>query len=307
MSVARRLPPLNALRAFEAAARRGSFVQAAEELHVTAGAISQQVKALEAWLGRPLFRRLHRGVALNEAGTAYLETVGGLLDDLAAASQVIAQRTQVLRITALPAFAERWLMPRLGRFQALHPQVEIALSADDRPVDLARDPVDLWLCYGAGEHPGCQVERLFGETLFPVCAPALLDRGPALERPGDLTRHTLLRDAHWRDDWRLWLAAAGVRDLDPTRGPSFTLFAMVIQAALDGLGVALAHEALVADDLAAGRLVAPFELRLPAAQAYYLVSSPKAAKRPDVMAFRAWLRHEATEHLGPRTGVSVEN
>jgi LysR family glycine cleavage system transcriptional activator len=305
--VARRLPPLNALRAFEAAARRGSFVTAAEELHVTAGAVSQQVKVLEAWLGRPLFRRLHRGVALNRAGTAYLEKVGGVLDDLAVASQEIARRTQILRITALPAFAERWLVPRLGRFQGLHPQVEIALSADDRPVDLARDPVDLWLCYGTGEHPGCRVERLFAESLFPVCAPALLDRGPALEAPADLARHTLLHDAHWRDDWRRWLAAAGVSDVDPARGPSFTLYAMVIQAALDGLGVAMAHEALVADDLAAGRLIAPFALRLPAAQAYYLVSSPKAAKRPDVMAFRAWLRHEATEHLGPRNGVSVEN
>jgi LysR family glycine cleavage system transcriptional activator len=189
-------------------------------------------------------------------------------------------------------------MPRLGRFQALHPQVEIALSADDRPVDLARDPVDLWLCYGRGEHPGCQVERLFGETLFPVCAPALLDRGPALANPGDLARHTLLRDAHWRDDWRHWLAAAGVRDLDPTRGPSFTLYAMVIQAALDGLGVALAHEALIADDLASGRLVAPFELRHPAAQAYYLVSSPITAERLDVTAFRAWLRNEADTDVG---------
>jgi LysR family glycine cleavage system transcriptional activator len=298
--VARRLPPLNAVRAFEAAARHGSFVKAAEELHVTAGAISQQVKALEAWLGRPLFRRLQRGVALNEAGTAYLEKVGGVLDDLAAASQEIAQRTQILRITALPALAERWLMPRLGRFQALHPQVEIALTADDRPVDLARDPVDLWLCYGSGEHPGCQVESLFAESIFPVCAPALLDRGPALIEPRDLARHTLLHDAHWRDDWRRWLAAAGVTGLDPIRGPSFTLYAMVIQAALDGLGVALAHEALVADDLAAGRLVAPFALRLPAGQAYYLVSSPKAAKRPDVTAFRAWMRQEAAGCLDPR-------
>jgi LysR family glycine cleavage system transcriptional activator len=303
--VARRLPPLNAVRAFEAAARHGSFVTAAEELYVTPGAISQQVKALEAWLGRPLFRRLHRGVALNAAGTAYLEKLGGVLDELAAASQEIARRTQVLRITALPAFAERWLMPRLGRFQALHPKVEIALSADDRLVDLDRDSVDLWLCYGTGEHPDCQVERLFGEILFPVCAPALLDRGPALEYPRDLVHHTLLHDAHWRDDWRRWLAAAGVTDVDPTRGPSFTLYAMVIQAALDGLGVALAHEALIADDLAAGRLVAPFALRLPAGQAYYLVSPPKAVKRPDAMAFRAWLRQEAAGCLDPRDSPSV--
>jgi LysR family glycine cleavage system transcriptional activator len=303
--VRRHLPPLNALRAFEAAARHGSFVKAAEELYVTGGAVSQQVKALEAWLGRPLFRRLHRGVALNQAGTAYLAKLGAVLDELAAASQEIAQRKQVLRITAPPAFAERWLMPRLGRFQGLHPEVEIALTADDRTVDLARDPVDLWLCYGTGEHPGCRVERLFAESLFPVCAPVLLDRGPALAEPGDLARHTLLHDAHWRDDWRRWLAAAGVADLDPTRGPSFTLYAMVIQAALDGLGVALAHEALIADDLAAGRLVAPFSLRLPAAQAYYLVSSSKAAKRPDVMAFRAWLRHEAAGCHDPRDSVSV--
>lgn len=296
--VGRRLPPLNAVRAFEAAARHGSFVKAAEELHVTAGAVSQQVKALEAWLGQPLFRRLHRGVALNDAGTDYLAKVGGILDALGAASEELVRRSDapILRVTALPALAERWLMPRLGRFQARHPDVQIALTADDRPVDLARDPVDLWLCYGRGEHPGQKAERLFGEVLFPVCAPGLLDRGPALKAPGDLARHTLLHDAHWRDDWRLWLAAAGVVNLDPNHGPSFTLYAMVIQAALDGLGVALAHEALVADDLAAGSLVAPFDLRLPATRAYYLVSSPKATKRPDVMAFRAWLRHEAAGH-----------
>jgi LysR family glycine cleavage system transcriptional activator len=291
----RRLPPLNALRAFEAAARHTSFARAAEELHVTPGAVSQQVKALEAWLGVELFRRLHRGLALSQPGRDYLGTVGPLLDQLALATEELCQRkaAEVLRIAALPAFAEKWLVPRLGRFRARHPEIEVQVSASDHLLEPARDPVDVGLWYSDGKHPGLTAELLLEEEIFPACSPAFLEGTPALKRPEDLGQHVLLHDVGWRADWLRWLAAAGVEGVDPLRGSSFTLYSMAVQAAIDGLGVVMAHGALVAGDLAAGRLAEPFELRLPAPRAYYMVTAAKAADRPALGAFRDWLLAEA--------------
>ena len=293
--MSRRLPPLNALRAFEAAARHASFLRAAEELHVTPGAVSQQVKRLEAWLDVQLFRRLNRGLALSQAGRDYLDKVGPLLDQLALATGEIGSRTavEVLRIAALPAFAEKWLVPRLGRFRIRHPQIEVQVSASDRLLEPSSDPADIGLWYSDARHPGLRAELLLEEEIFPACSPALLEGPPALEQPGDLARHVLLHDEGWRDDWPRWLAAAGVAGFDPQRGSSFTLYSMAVQAAVDGLGVVMAHGALVAEDLAASRLVAPFELRLPAPRAYYMVTAEKAADSPALGAFRDWLLVEA--------------
>jgi len=296
----RKLPPLNALRAFEAAARHGGFARAAGELGVTAGAVSQQVKALELYLGRRLFRRLPRGVELTQVGAGYRGEVLEILDRLAAASEAVrATRGPArLRITALPAFAEKWLVPRLGGFQRLHPEVRVELSADPAVVDFSTADFDLGLRFTDGRHPGLEVERLFGDRIFPVCSPALPRAGPPLARPADLARHVLLHDEYWRDDWRHWLAAAGIGGLDVEAGPVFTLTSMVIEAAGKGLGVAIGHEALLGDDLASGRLVAPFALRVPTAHAHYLVHPLRPARRPALRAFRAWLLEEARAFRG---------
>jgi LysR family glycine cleavage system transcriptional activator len=289
------LPPLKALHAFEAAARHASFARAAEELNVTPGAVSQQVKALEAWLGLGLFHRLPRGLALSDPGRDYLAKVGTLLDQLAQATDELRARraTESLSISALPGFAEKWLMPRLARFRAAHPEIEVRVSATDHLFELSRAPVDIALWYSDGHHPGLRVEPLLREQIFPACSPGLRAAGPPLRAPADLRRHDLLHDVGWRDDWPRWLKAAGVAGVDAGRGSSFTLYSMALQAAVDGLGVLMAHSALVADDLAAGRLVEPFELRLPAPLAYHLVTTDQAAARPAVTACRDWLLAEA--------------
>ncbi len=293
--MARPLPPLNAIRAFEAAARHGSFVAAATELRVTAGAISQQIKTLEASLRQPLFRRLVRGVALTEAGRAYRDRVADALDRLASASAELVGgggATQ-LRVTALPAFAEKWLMPRLPGFQARHPEIELQLTAEPRIVDFAVEDYDLGLRYTDGRHPGLAVDLLFGDDLLPVCTPRLCRGTKRLRAPGDLARRSLLHDQEWKGDWQLWLEAAGATEIDARQGPTFSLYSMTIAAAVRGLGVAMGHASLVADELASGKLVAPFRLRVPAPRQYYLVHPGWAAHRPAVRAFRDWLLAEA--------------
>lgn len=291
----RRLPPLKALHSFEAAARHASFARAAEELNVTAGAVSQQVKALEAWLGLRLFHRLPRGLVLSDPGRDYLAKVGTTLDQLARATdELCARRTSdSLSISALPGFAEKWLMPRLGRFRAAWPEIEVRVSATDHLFELSRAPVDIALWYSNGHHPGLETRCLLQEEIFPACSPALLDGSLPLAEPADLRHHALLHDVGWRDDWKRWLKAAGVAGVNAGRGSSFTLYSMALQAAVGGLGVLMAHSALVTDDLAAGRLVEPFELRLPAPLAYHMVTTREAAERPAVTAFRDWLMAEA--------------
>jgi LysR family glycine cleavage system transcriptional activator len=290
-SASRRLPPLSSLRAFEAAARHLSFTRAAAELHVTQAAVSHQVKALEDWLGLKLFRRQNRNVFLTEAGQAYLPAVREAFDGLADATRRLRQRDGEgkLTVTVTLSFAAKWLMPRLGRFRRLHPDIEFRIDATDRNVDLAREEVDVGLRYGSGSWPGLAARRLLNEELFPVCSPAL---AAALKRPEDLAKHTLLHD-DMRQDWRMWLLAAGVRGVDPTRGPVFSSSAMCVQAAIDGEGVALGRSALVAADLAAGRLVRPFAVNLPTEFAYYVVYTPQAGELPRVKAFVEWLAAEA--------------
>ncbi|MSO93967.1 MAG: transcriptional regulator GcvA [Rhodospirillales bacterium] len=301
--MARDLPPLNALKAFEAAARQLSFTRAAAELHVTQAAVSHQIKALEDRLGIPLFRRLNRNLLLTDAGQALLPAVSDALDRLAAAVARVRSRdvSGVLTVSTLDSFAGTWLVRKLGRFRDIQPEIDVRITTSDHQVDFAREDVDMAIRYGRGPWPGLYVERLMTEEVFPVCSPALLKKGPPLKEPADLRHYTLLHD-DLKEDWRMWLAHAGVSDIDPTRGHGFHRSNLVIQAAVAGAGVALGRSVLVADELASGQLVKPFALSLPAEFAYYLVCPFQSAERPKVRAFSDWLLAEARDQGGSRGG-----
>jgi LysR family glycine cleavage system transcriptional activator len=292
----RRLPPLNALRAFEAAARHLSLTKAAAELHVTPGAISQQVKTLEDYLGVQLFRRLNKALLLTEAGQASLPALRDAFDRLAQAVETLRVRDaeQPLTVSVAPSFAAKWLVPRLDRFREVRPEIDVRIDASNRLVDLVREGVDIGIRYGLGNYPGMRVDPLLSEEVFPVCAPRLLETPHPLRVPADLRWHTLLH-VDWVSgfetwpDWRMWLLSAGVSDVDPTHGPRFSQPSMAIQSAIEGHGVTLAGSVLVADDLTAGRLVKPFRLSCPVAFGYYLASPAAAANHPRVVAFRDWI------------------
>lgn len=290
----RRLPPLNALRAFEAAARHQSFTRAAAELHVTQGAVSHQVKGLEAELGIKLFHRHHQHLSLTDSGQACLPFVRDAFDRLAAGFEQLRARDQTgaLTVSVSPNFAAKWLVHRLGRFTTQHPDIDLRISAAIRHVDFAREDVDLVVRHGDGNWPGLHVVPLAYEELFPVCSPILLDGAHPLRRPEDLGHHTLLHLGH-RQDWAKWLQAAGVLSVDLGQGPVFDQASLVIDAAVGGQGVALARTTLVATDLLAGRLLRPFELALPVPYAYYIVCPKATAARPKIALFRAWLLEEA--------------
>jgi LysR family glycine cleavage system transcriptional activator len=292
----RRLPPLNALRAFEAAARHLSFTRAAGELHVTQAAVSHQIKALEDHLGTRLFRRLNRGLRLTESGQAYLPPVAKALDVLHEATRDVAegQAAGPLTVSVLPSFAAGWLVPRLGRFRQRCPDIDLRIDPVPHLADFARGDVDVAIRYGRGRYPGLRADRLMAEDIFPVCSPTLMEGPNALRRPDDLAHHTLLHD-EGHGDWRTWLLAAGVTGIDPARGTIFIDSNMLIQAARAGQGVALARAVLARDELAAGQLVRPFAQSLPTETefAYYLVCPDERANERRIEAFRAWLLVEA--------------
>lgn len=292
--MARRLPPLNALRAFEAAGRHLSFTKAADELHVTQAAISHQIKGLEEWLGMPLFRRLNRALILTEAGQSYMPPVRDALDTLAQATERLVQQDSsgALTISTMPSFAAKWLVMRLGRFQARHPELDVRLHTSAQLVDFAQQDVDVAIRFGSGDWPELRVEPLLTEEIFPVCSPRLLKGGKPLERPEDLCYHTLLHD-DYLIGWKSWVAAAGAAGVDVNRGPRFTDSALTLQMAADGHGVALARGALAAEDIASGRLVRLFDVPMKGSYAYYLVAPPHYFSRPKVKVFRDWLLEEA--------------
>ncbi len=296
----RRLPPLNALRAFEAAGRHLSFTRAAGELNVTQAAISHQVKGLEERLGLKLFHRRNRALVLSEAGQLYLPPLTGAFDGLAAATDRLLARDSAgtLAVSVLSSFAATWLVPRLKRFRQIQPEIDVRLSASDHLVDFAREDVDLAIRYGRGGWPGLRAQRFLTEDVFPVCSPKLLEGPHPLRRPADLRHHTLLHD-DMRESWRMWLMAAGVDGIDSERGPGFSDSSMVIRAAVDAQGVALGRSALAADELAAGRLVKPFEISLRTDYAYYIVCPEATADRPKVRAFQDWLLSEAQQQAEP--------
>ena len=297
-----RLPPLNALRAFEAAARHLSFAEAAAELHVTPAAISHQIKALEADLGVKLFRRLNRAVRLTDAGQACLP---GLRDGFERIAEAVARVRQgdsvgVLTVTSSPAIAAKWLMPRLERFHQRHPAIDLRIDASMRMVDFAREDVHVGLRYGTGKYPGLHTELLLRSEVFPVCAPALLKGKHALRTPADLRHHTLIHDETTTldprgPDWEMWLRAAGVTDIDTSHGLRFNQVALALDAAIGGRGVTLTRDVFAAEDLAAGRLVRPFGKAMPVGFAIYVVIPPALVAAPKVKAFRDWLFEEAAE------------
>ncbi len=297
MTTPRRLPPLNALRAFEAAARHLSFTKAAEELHVTPGAISQQVKALEEYVGVTLFRRLNRALMLTEEAEACLPALHQGFDKLAEATNVLTSSDADTRLTvsAAPSFASKWLVPRLADFQEHYPQHDVWVMADMELTDFIKEGVDVAIRYGGGDYPGLNVEKLLTEEVFPVCSPALLEGPQGLKSPRDLEKHTLLHDSSPDNDescpdWPMWLKASGIDGIDGTRGLRFNQSSLVLEAALSGHGIALAKSLLAADDLAAGRLVRPFDLKQPIEFAYYIAFPPSKAVLPKVRNFVTWLK-----------------
>ena len=290
------LPPLNTLRVFEAAARHLSFTRAAEELNVTQAAVSHQIKALEERLGITLFKRMNRALMLTDAGQAYYPAIREAIDAIRQATERLyeLESTGTLTVTMLASFAAKWLVPRLGRFRARCPDIDVLLSTSSKLIDFQRDDVDIGIRYGAGEWPNVISEKLFSEDLFPVCSPALLDGAIPLREPADLAHHMLLQDAGM--DWRTWLIAAGIGDVELHFGTSFIDSSLALQAAMAGQGVALGRMALVADDLAAGRLVRPFQISLPSNFAYYIVCSVHTGESPKIKAFSDWLKDEARNY-----------
>jgi LysR family glycine cleavage system transcriptional activator len=306
-----RLPPLNALRAFEAAARLLSFKNAARELHVTPGAVSHQIKLLEDHLGVTLFRRLTRALELTPEAQAMLPKVREGLDSLAAAVERVRARhaVAVLTVMAPPNFSARWLVPRLARFTRAHPSLELHLASRSAMIDAgdnggaphppegAGDAPFVMVRFGDGDYPHARVDELFSALYVPVCSPRLLEGEHALRVPADLRFHTLLHEdtvveEGARPGWVDWLRSVGVEGVDATRGPHFSDASLAVEAAIEGMGVALVLKPLVRAEIEAGRLAVPFDIAAPTSFAYYLVTPEAFAQDPHAAAFRAWLLQE---------------
>lgn len=307
-----RLPPLVAMRAFEAAARHLSFKKAADELHVTPAAVSQQIKALESYLGVLLFHRLTRALEITPHGRSMLPKVREGFECFASAVAEVAHDGEgSLNVTAPPSFATRWLVPRLARFSAAYPEVVLRLASSGNTVDRrgdartldesspdVRDPnSQIAIRFGIGNYPGFQVDRILRPAWGPVCSPGLPSPTKPLVTPADLCHHVLIHDETINDQerqpgWREWLDQAGVSNIDATRGPRFSNSVLAVEAALDGQGVALTFRQLVETDIAAGRLIVPFEQSVVSPYAYYLVVRKAIAARPAVTAFREWILAE---------------
>ncbi len=283
----RPLPPLNALRAFEVAARLLSFTRAADEMNVTQAAISHQVKALEERLGVKLFRRLPRRLLLTDEGQALLPDLRDAFNRMALAVDRISARsaTGTLTVSSMTTIVMTWLVPRLPRFQTAHPEIDVRLMTTQRLVDFAREDIDVAIRFGTGKWPGAKVERMFGEVLTPLCGKQFIGR---IKTPSDLRSLPLLRTTE-EDEWPIWFAAAGVEAVDGIRGPIFDSTMIGVQAAIDGLGVIMGPAALFADDLASGRLFQPFPLAVETGKSYWLVTPETMADRPKVKAFRDWI------------------
>lgn len=310
--MSRRLPPLNALRAFEAVARYLSVSRAADELNVTPAAVSHQIRTLEDHIGQPLFRRTSRNLLLTDAGQACLPGIRDAFERLAAAMAEIDQlgTSGILTVSAAPSFAVKWLLPRLDGFNAAYPDIDLRISASMQLTDFARDQVDMAIRYGSGRYPDLTVEKLLPESVFPVCSPKLLDADPAVDQADWLGRQTLLHDDSPDDDlscpnWTMWLKARGVAGVDAGRGPRFNQSSLVLEAAALGRGVALAKATLATADLAEGRLVRPFGTTQQLDFAYFLVFPNAKARLRKVLAFRDWLMAEAAQVCGVADAAPV--
>lgn len=304
----RPVPPLHALRVFEAAARHLNFRRAADELCVTQAAVSQQIRILEARLGLKLFRRTGRGVSLTSAGRLYLGPIGTAFESISEATRRLTAGydKQTLTLNVPPTFGIKWLMPRLPAFRERYPWVEVQLVVSIAPVGTLPAEADAAIWHGRGTWQGVDVHRLFrNDGLIPVCSPKLLRGAKPLRRPEDLVRHTLLHAYRELDDWPIWLQHAGVKGIDLTKGPLFDSTSVAVQAAAQGHGIAIGHEPFISEDLREGRVVAPFKIQARSHSTYHLVLRPTKKELPARRAFLEWILEEArpfrSVHGGRRT------
>ena len=303
------LPPLNSLRAFEAVGRHLSFSKAANELNVTPGAVSQQIRGLEEFLEIKLFKRRNRSIVLTDSGQVFLPLLSDGFAGISAAVDSVrrSQGDEPLTITAAPSFTSKWLIPRLCKFQALHPEIDVRIDASSRLVDFVREDIDVGIRFGTGEIEGLDSVYLFSFDLIPVCNPDLKHEGRALQDLSDLRHHTLL---HSQDtdfdpsfpDWAMWLATAGVDDVDASRGIFFSQGEMVIEAAIEGQGIALAASVMAAGAIESGRLVQPFETRLPVRLSFHLITTRQKSRSSKIGAFRQWILDESAYLRNAETG-----
>lgn len=298
-----KLPPLNALKAFEAAARHLSVKVAAEELSVTPGAVSQMLKTLELHLGRQLFDRVNRGIVLTEAGRNYLPPVRNAFRQIAEASRRVAaeEETGVLTVSATPFFASAWLVPRLGSFRAAHPDIDLRILTGNGLADFTRDGVDVAIRHGLGRYPGLKSDHVLAVAMIPVAAPQLVARLGKPASPADLLDWPLVQDAD-RKGWALWFEAQGLTDTGPTRGPSFDDPGLLLRAIIAGQGAGLLPDAMVETDVKEGRLVRLAEAKEIEVFAYYLVYPELAQGRAKIQAFREWILDAAG---GPSPRISI--
>ena len=303
------LPPLNSLRAFEAVGRHLSFSKAANELNVTPGAVSQQVRGLEEFLEIRLFKRRNRSIVLTDSGQIFLPLLSDGFSRIVGAVDSVrrSQGDEPLTITAAPSFTSKWLIPRLCKFQAQHPEIDVRIDASSRLVDFVREDIDVGIRFGTGEVEDLDSVYLFSFDLIPVCSPDLKHEGKALQDLSDIRYHTLL---HSQDtdfdpsfpDWAMWLATAGVDDVDASRGIFFSQGEMVIEAAIEGQGIALAASVMAAGAIESGRLVQPFETRLPVRLSFHLITTRQKLRSSKIDVFRQWILDESAYLRDAETG-----
>ena len=292
---------MQALRAFEAAARTGSLTRAAESLSLTHGAISHQIKSLEQGIGVRLIERAGRGIRATDEGERLAARLRAALAEIADAVREAGERSnpRQLRVSVMPSFAARWLLPRLGNFLARHPDIDLDVRSSMALVDFRRDDADVAIRHGFGNWPDVRAEFILSESQFPVCSPRLAPRLPA--QPRDLARHTLLRAND--EFWKPWFEAAGLDWEEPSRGPMFNDSALMLQAAVEGQGIALARTSLLGNDVRNGLLVRLFDIDVPAPRRHYLVYPPRLAGSPKLAAFRQWLLDEIRDDAS-RSGAT---
>lgn len=294
--MATRLPPLNALRAFEASARHLSFTRAAEELFVTQAAISHQIKALEEHLGLKLFMRKNRALLLTEEGQSYFLDIKDIFTSLKDATDRLLARGAkgAITVSLQPSFAIQWLVPRLIDFSNMHPEIDVRIKAVDDDENHLSEDVDVAIYYGRGNWPNVNVHKLHTEYLIPVCSPMLLQGKKPLARIEDLAQHTLLHDSS-RRDWKRWFKEAEIKNANVNHGPVFSHSSMVLQAAIHGQGIALGHNILSKPDIEAGRLICPFNQVLVSRNAFYIVCREHQLELGKIAAFRDWVLDKVNE------------
>lgn len=286
----RKLPPLNALKAFEAAARHLSFTKAADELFVTQAAVSHQVKGLEEYLAAKLFVRKNRSLLLTAEGQSYYLDLKQIFDDIATATARLKQSTEVgaLTISLPPSFAILWFVPRLSQFREAYPDIDVRIRAVDEVDSSLTDDVDVAIYYGAGQWPGLTAYKLHKEFLIPVCSPLLLNGNKPLREPRDLLNHTLLHD-ETRNAWRDWFRLVGIDKDKSDHGPVFSHSNLALKAAVHGQGIALANNVLVKPEIDAGHLIKVFPQALPRTKSFYLVCRDSQSEIGKIATFRSWL------------------